>query len=61
MFFFLTYGKAENDRGEKHTQVFTKAPEAGTHHILSWVIGHSSLMRQCYSTTAARTHPATSS
>lgn len=44
--FLLTYGKAVKDRGEKHTRVFTKAPEAGTHHILSWVIGQSLLIRQ---------------
>lgn len=44
--FLLTYGKAVRDRGEKHTQMFRKAAEAGTHHILPRVIGHGLLIRQ---------------
>lgn len=45
--FLLTYGKAVKDReGKKHTQVFIKAAEAGTHHILPRVIGHGLLIRQ---------------
>lgn len=46
--FLLTYGKAVRDRGKKHSQVFTKAAEAGTHHILSRVIGHSLLIRKLH-------------
>lgn len=37
---------SEGLRGKKHTPVFTKAAEAGTHHILSRVIGHSPLIRK---------------